>query len=512
MRSVAGPDVVGPVGRKPAGRREHAVRGPDVDAIAGPAQDEWLKVEIGEPSACAQLPGAVGRQRVIRHQQRRRGREPRAAEECLSADPDECVQVDHHGVVARLDDFTSCVLRFIASVEDEQVRVRQARSRDDAGIDRAHPGRIDASDLCCCNTAPRQCHDNHHPRTATTTTHTEAPSHPLQTHGAAAARTRTAGCCLPASRRASGINTANETIMTTVIITTTLASVKFWPATTSAAAVLRWAVPSESTPRVAAPGPPSTQPMPKQTATKISAATMPSDPRMLTMLPRCPAVVSTTTKIMLMLDTGATNARTRPALGGCHALNARPTASGISISRIRDRAMLAGFTDTPGSSSGRTIGMWPTAMTISTTISPTANGMSAFARSASLRRNGAPPATATSNSPIASGSSRPSTLASPMAATGANTKFASRDSATSRPLRNGATICGTVSPRPTDSVLETTKTTTDALAPRINISVSGMAFARYAPSKTKAVDSRAAAGLVQSFNVDAFDMWLRVVT
>ena len=74
--------------------------------------------------------------------------------------------------------------------------------------------------------------------------------------------------------------------MTTVIITTTFASVKFWPATTSAAAVLRWAVPSESTPRVSAPGPPSTHPMPKQMATKISAATMPNEPRMLTMLPK----------------------------------------------------------------------------------------------------------------------------------------------------------------------------------------------------------------------------------
>ena len=79
-----------------------------------------------------------------------------------------------------------------------------------------------------------------------------------------------------------------------------------------------------------------------------------------------------------------------------------------------------------------------------------------------------------------------------MAAIGASTKFASRDSTTSRPFRNGATICGTVRPRPTDSVLETTNTTTDALAPRISKSVSGMAFARYAPSETKRVDSRVA--------------------
>jgi hypothetical protein len=35
------------------------------------------------------------------------------------------------------------------------------------------------------------------------------------------------GCCRLANTRASGISMANETIMTTVIITTTLASLKF---------------------------------------------------------------------------------------------------------------------------------------------------------------------------------------------------------------------------------------------------------------------------------------------
>src|SRR5688572_4976410 len=265
--------------------------------------------------------------------------------------------------------------------------------------------------------------------------------------------------------------------MTTVIITTTLASLKFWPATTSAAAVFRWAVPNESTPRVSAPGPPSTQPMPKQRATKIKAATIPNEPRMLAMLPRCPAVVSTTTKIMLMLEMGATNALMRPAAGGCHARSASPTASGISISRMRDRAMLAGFTDTPSSSSGRTTGMNPAVTTISTTIRPTANGMSPFASSASLRRKGAPPARPTNSSPIPSGSSRPSTLVRPIATIGASTKFASRERTTSRPFRSGARICGTVSASPTDSVLDTTKTTTDAFAPLISSSVNGMAFA-----------------------------------
>ena len=46
---------------------------------------------------------------------------------------------------------------------------------------------------------------------------------------------------------------------------------------------------------------------------------------------------------MLMLDTGATTALTRAAPGGCQALSASPTASGISMSTMSDRAMLAGF-------------------------------------------------------------------------------------------------------------------------------------------------------------------------
>ncbi len=211
---------------------------------------------------------------------------------------------------------------------------------------------------------------------------------------------------------------------------------------------------------------------------------MPNEPRMLTMLPRCPIVVSTTTKIMLMLETGAPNALTRPAVEGCHAFSASPTARGINISRMSDRAILAGFTDTPSSSNGRTIGMYPTVMTISTTIKPTANGMSAFARSASLSRKGAPPARPTSSSPIPSGSSRPSTLASPIAPSGASTKFASRENATSRPFRSGSRICDTVSANPTERVLDTTNTTTDAFAPLISSSVNGMEQSRYALSET----------------------------
>src|SRR5262245_10249620 len=113
-------------------------------------------------------------------------------------------------------------------------------------------------------------------------------------------------------------------------------------------------------------------------------------------------------------------------------------------------------------------------MTMSTTIRPTANGMLPFERSASFRRKGAPAATPTSSKPTPSGSSRPNTLASPMATTGPTTKLASKESATSRPFRSGARICCTVSARPTARVLDTTNTTTEAFAPLINSFVKSM--------------------------------------
>src|SRR5207247_10292341 len=59
-----------------------------------------------------------------------------------------------------------------------------------------------------------------------------------------------------ARRRESGISITNSTIITTAIITTTVGSLKFWPATTNAAAVLRCAVPRASTPFVPVLGPP----------------------------------------------------------------------------------------------------------------------------------------------------------------------------------------------------------------------------------------------------------------
>src|SRR5512134_1131451 len=108
---------------------------------------------------------------------------------------------------------------------------------------------------------------------------------------------------------------------------------------------------------------------------------------------------------------------------------------------------------------------------MSRTIRPTAKARSALANSASLIRNGAPAARPQSSSPIPSDSSRPSPRHSPSAASGASTKFAISDSATSRGFLSGAIIWPTVRLRPTPSVLETTKTTTARLEPLISSSV-----------------------------------------
>src|SRR6266481_3832716 len=57
----------------------------------------------------------------------------------------------------------------------------------------------------------------------------------------------------------------SPTIATTTTMTSTSGSVKFWPPTTSAAAILRWEVPNAITLLVSEPGPPRSHPTLKPT-------------------------------------------------------------------------------------------------------------------------------------------------------------------------------------------------------------------------------------------------------
>src|SRR5262245_12645039 len=69
MRPVAGADIVRGAGVEPAGRHENAVGGSNAHALGLPAEDEWLKKEIREPSTGAELTLGVGGERVVRDQQ-----------------------------------------------------------------------------------------------------------------------------------------------------------------------------------------------------------------------------------------------------------------------------------------------------------------------------------------------------------------------------------------------------------------------------------------------------------
>ena len=104
------------------------------------------------------------------------------------------------------------------------------------------------------------------------------------------------------------------------------------------------------------------------------------------------------------------------------------------------------------------MGRYPTVITISNTMSPTANARLPLAICASFGRKGAPPARPNSSRPIPIDSSNRRILASARAANGITTKFATSDSMTSRQLRSGATISLTRSPRPMPSMLERTNT------------------------------------------------------
>src|SRR5215218_984060 len=256
--------------------------------------------------------------------------------------------------------------------------------------------------------------------------------------------------------RDSGISVNSPTIAMTTTMTPTFGSSKLWLATTSAAAMFRCAVPRPRTDRVSLAGPPSAQPQAKPTARNRTPARMPPVPKIAITLRTFNNVWSVIRAIRLMFDVLSKIGLIVAARSGRFALSANAPANGSSISSTRDLAISAGFTDTPGSSSGNTRGRYPTVITMSSTIRPTANARFPLEICASFGRKGAPLAIPNSNRPIAIGSSSRKILASAMAAKGITTKFAASARMTCRQLRSGATISLTRSPRPMPIMLDRT--------------------------------------------------------
>ena len=188
-----------------------------------------------------------------------------------------------------------------------------------------------------------------------------------------------------------------------------------------------------------------------------------------------PVVISNTRRMRLRLEIQSNRGFKRAAATGNQAFTTSAPTSGNSMSRISERAISAGLTETPGIKNGRRRGRNPTVTTISRTIKPTAKGRLPLAIWANFGRNGAPPAAPNSSRPIRSGSSSRSSAARAAAASGIKAKLASSASTTSRALRSGPMISLTVRPKPIASMLEGTKirTATEAACWSSCISVQG---------------------------------------
>jgi len=117
-----------------------------------------------------------------------------------------------------------------------------------------------------------------------------------------------------ATTRASGMRMSSPTIATTTTMTTTFGSLKFWPPTTGAAAILRCAVPNASTPFVPRPGPPRNYPEPKPPMRKRMLAEMPRVPNKSTIFPifvaRSSTIISARLRVEALLSRGPTRAAT----------------------------------------------------------------------------------------------------------------------------------------------------------------------------------------------------------
>jgi hypothetical protein len=113
--------------------------------------------------------------------------------------------------------------------------------------------------------------------------------------------------------RESGMRTSNPTIATTITMTITLGSLKLGLAITSAAAMLRWPVPSARTLLVSPSDPPSNQPVPKPNAINRNPARIPRVPQTCRTLSMFVAVINNTSRTRLALEIQSSTGFTRRA-------------------------------------------------------------------------------------------------------------------------------------------------------------------------------------------------------
>ena len=98
MGPVAGAHVVGRPGVEPARRREHAIRGPDVHSIGGPAEDERLKKKSANPPPALSWPSLSDASELFDTSSDAVAENLAPPSNVRSTDPDERIQVDHHGI------------------------------------------------------------------------------------------------------------------------------------------------------------------------------------------------------------------------------------------------------------------------------------------------------------------------------------------------------------------------------------------------------------------------------
>ncbi len=199
----------------------------------------------------------------------------------------------------------------------------------------------------------------------------------------------------------------------------------------------------ERTARVSVPGPPRTHPTPKQMATKMTADTMPNDPRMLSMLPKCPAVVSTTTKN----HADARDWRDQCAdASGAWRMPSSQREAQREDERSGDAAWIHGHALEQQRQHDRHVSDRD-----HHEHDHQAHGKRhiRLCEIGKLEKKRSAAREANQQQPYPERFLEPSSLASPIAAAGASTKFASSESTTSRPFRSGSRICCTVRPRPT---------------------------------------------------------------
>ena len=113
-----------------------------------PSENERHVIRVCKSASATDLSGNIRLQRIVGERKRRRHRKLGASGKFLRTDPGNRVHVHHNGLASGPNHFAVGSFGFIASENDQLIRITESGIWSDSGICRTHARWIDTTILC----------------------------------------------------------------------------------------------------------------------------------------------------------------------------------------------------------------------------------------------------------------------------------------------------------------------------------------------------------------------------